>query len=106
MSIMNPLSHPLIQTLFFSVGAAKSENFNSKAADFSIHAEQLCRVAEVATDVGCDQDPHRHDNIKLSIEALRNATPLVVYSGKTLSLNPNSEVRFSSSLARPKNNFL
>ena len=47
---------------------------------------------QVATDVGCDEDPHRHDNIKLSIEALRDATPMVVYSAKTLSLNPDSEV--------------
>ncbi|XP_063685744.1 vinculin-like isoform X7 [Bolinopsis microptera] len=69
----------------------KAVKFNAKAADFSLHAEQLCRVAEVATDVGCDEDPHRHDNIKLSIEALRDATPMVVYSAKTLSLNPDSE---------------
>ncbi|KAL5267420.1 hypothetical protein ACHWQZ_G004455 [Mnemiopsis leidyi] len=71
--------------------AEKSEKFNTKAADFSLHAEQLCRVAEVATDVGCDEDPKRHENLKLSIESLRDATPMVVYSAKTLSLNPDSE---------------
>ena len=47
---------------------------------------------QVATDVGCDEDPKRHENLKLSIEALRDATPMVVYSAKTLSLNPDSEV--------------
>ena len=51
-------------------------------------------IPQIATDVGCDEDPHRHDNIKLSIEALRDATPLVVYSGKTLSLNAESEVGY------------
>ena len=51
-----------------------------------------CFNDQVATDVGCDEDPHRHDNLKLSIEALRDATPMVVYSAKTLSLNPESEV--------------
>ena len=46
----------------------------------------------MATDVGCDEDPNRHDAIKISIEGVRDATPMVVLSAKTLSLNPKSEV--------------
>ena len=33
--------------MIISAPAEKSEKFNTKAADFSLHAEQLCRVAEV-----------------------------------------------------------
>ena len=34
---------------FFSAPAEKADKFNTKAADFSLHAEQLCRVAEVTS---------------------------------------------------------
>ena len=33
--------------IIIAAAQEKSERFNSKAAEFSLHAEQLCRVAEV-----------------------------------------------------------